>query len=87
MSRVRLRRPTGVASGRRTTVGRAVRRATDARGVKSVASAIARDGRPNDRNAERSADRPPRKEKVADPNSPFAALAALKASLEQQKKK
>ena len=28
-----------------------------------------------------------RKEKVADPNSPFAALAALKASLEQQKKK
>lgn len=46
-----------------------------------------RDGRPNDRNAERAADRAPRKEKVADPNSPFAALAALKASLEQQKKK
>ncbi|SFM53852.1 ATP-dependent RNA helicase SUPV3L1/SUV3 [Pleomorphomonas diazotrophica] len=46
-----------------------------------------RDGRPNDRNAERTPERAPRKEKVADPNSPFAALAALKASLEQQKKK
>lgn len=46
-----------------------------------------RDGRPNERNGERPAERAPRKEKVADPNSPFAALAALKATLEQQKKK
>jgi ATP-dependent RNA helicase SUPV3L1/SUV3 len=42
-----------------------------------------RQGRPPERDAERA----PRREKVADPNSPFAALAALKASLEQQKKK
>jgi ATP-dependent RNA helicase SUPV3L1/SUV3 len=42
-----------------------------------------RPGRPPERDAERA----PRREKVADPNSPFAALAALKASLEQQKKK
>ncbi|MBS1167934.1 MAG: hypothetical protein H6R00_3959, partial [Proteobacteria bacterium] len=48
-----------------------------------------RDGRPNERNGngERPPERAPRKEKVADPNSPFAALAALKATLEQQKKK
>lgn len=45
-----------------------------------------RDGRPFDKNADRGAERAPRKEKVADPNSPFAALAALKASLEQKKK-
>lgn len=44
------------------------------------------DSRSDNRN-DRFADRAPRKEKVADPNSPFAALAALKASLEQQKKK
>ena len=32
-------------------------------------------------------ERPPRRDKPVDPTSPFAALAALKASLEQNKKK
>jgi ATP-dependent RNA helicase SUPV3L1/SUV3 len=41
----------------------------------------------DDRRPAPQGERPPRREKPIDPTSPFAALAALKASLEQGKKK
>jgi ATP-dependent RNA helicase SUPV3L1/SUV3 len=41
----------------------------------------------HDKGASRDGDRGPRREKPVDPNSPFAALLALKADLEQKQKK
>jgi ATP-dependent RNA helicase SUPV3L1/SUV3 len=46
-----------------------------------------RDERRDDRRPNRDGDRGPRRERPVDPNSPFAALLALKADLEQKQKK